>query len=72
MRHNGWNYICKSFDLKTTIFAFIFHRYVTHPLLIEIPEEFINRLEWRVGHILEINEQDNKLVIEKLHGFLGS
>ena len=39
---------------------------------IEIPEEFINRLEWRVGHILEINEQDNKLVIEKLHGFLGS
>ncbi len=39
---------------------------------IEIPEEFINRLEWRVGHILEISEQDNKLVIEKLHGFLGS
>ncbi len=39
---------------------------------IEIPEEFVNKLDWRVGHILEINEQDNKLVIEKLHGFLGS
>ncbi len=39
---------------------------------IEIPEEFVNKLDWRVGHILEISEQDNKLVIEKLHGFMGS
>jgi len=39
---------------------------------IEIPEELINKLDWRVGHILEISEHDNKLVIEKLHGFMGS
>ena len=39
---------------------------------IEIPEELINQLDWRIGHVLEISEQDNKLVIEKLHGFMGS
>jgi len=39
---------------------------------IEIPEELVNKLDWRVGHVLEISEQDNKLVIEKLHGFMGS
>ncbi|MGD2105990.1 MAG: AbrB/MazE/SpoVT family DNA-binding domain-containing protein [Nitrosopumilaceae archaeon] len=39
---------------------------------VEIPEELINQLNWRVGHVLEIREQDNKLVIEKLHGFMGS
>jgi antitoxin component of MazEF toxin-antitoxin module len=39
---------------------------------IEIPKEFITKLDWRDGHILEINEEDNKLVIEKLHGFMGS
>lgn len=39
---------------------------------IEIPEELVNKLDWRVGHVLEISEQENKLVIEKLHGFMGS
>ena len=39
---------------------------------IEIPEELITQLDWRVGHVLEISEKDNKLVIEKLHGFMGS
>lgn len=39
---------------------------------IEIPKEFITKLDWRDGHILEINEKSNKLVIEKLHGFMGS
>lgn len=39
---------------------------------IEIPEELVNKLDWRVGHVLEISEQDDKLVIEKLHGFMGS
>jgi bifunctional DNA-binding transcriptional regulator/antitoxin component of YhaV-PrlF toxin-antitoxin module len=39
---------------------------------IEIPKEFIIKLDWRDGHILEINEQNGKLVIEKIHGFLGS
>ena len=39
---------------------------------IEIPKEFIIKLDWRDGHILEINEQNDKLVIEKIHGFLGS
>lgn len=39
---------------------------------IEIPGEFIQKLEWRNGHILEITEIDDKLVIEKLHGFVGS
>ena len=38
---------------------------------IEIPQEFIKKLDWRDGHVLEINEQDNKLIIEKLHGFIG-
>ena len=38
---------------------------------IEIPEEFVNKFDWRNGHVLEISEQDDKLVIEKLHGFLG-
>lgn len=39
---------------------------------IEIPKEFIVQLDWRDGHVLEISEYDNKLVIEKLHGFMGS
>jgi bifunctional DNA-binding transcriptional regulator/antitoxin component of YhaV-PrlF toxin-antitoxin module len=38
---------------------------------IEIPQEFINKLDWRDGHVLEINEQDNRLIVEKLHGFIG-
>ena len=39
---------------------------------IEIPKEFIVNLNWRDGHILEISEKENKLVIEKLQGFVGS
>lgn len=39
---------------------------------IEIPKEFITKLDWRDGHVLEINEEDSKLVIKKLHGFMGS
>lgn len=39
---------------------------------IEIPEDMVNKLDWRVGHVLEISEKDDKLVIEKLHGFMGS
>ncbi len=38
---------------------------------IEIPEEFVNKFDWRNGHVLEIIEKDNKLVIDKIHGFLG-
>ena len=40
--------------------------------VIEIPKEFIVNLDWRDGHILEIKEKENQLVIEKLHGFVGS
>ncbi len=39
---------------------------------IEVPKEFVTKLDWRNGHILEINLQGEKLVIEKLHGFVGS
>ena len=39
---------------------------------IEIPEEFINKLAWRDGHVLEIVEKDDQLIIEKLHGFVGA
>jgi|GEM_PF-5831543 len=38
---------------------------------IEIPEEYISELNWRNGHILKIDSNDNKLVIEKLSGFMG-
>ena len=33
---------------------------------IEIPEDYISKLGWRNGHILEIDSTDEKLVIEKL------
>ena len=39
---------------------------------IEIPKDFVIKLDWRNGHILEINMEGEKLVIEKLHGFMGS
>ena len=39
--------------------------------LIEIPEEYVSKLGWRNGHILEITDDKEKLVIEKLHGFMG-
>ena len=39
---------------------------------IEIPPDFISKLGWRNGTILEIKLQNDHLVIEKLHGFMGS
>ena len=39
---------------------------------IEIPQELIDKLQWMPGFILEINEENDKLIIEKLHGFMGS
>jgi len=38
---------------------------------IEIPEEYISKLGWRKGHILKIDVENNKIVIEKLSGFMG-
>ena len=39
---------------------------------IEIPKDFVTKLDWRAGHVLEINLQGEKLVIEKMRGFMGS
>ena len=39
---------------------------------IEIPEEIINKLEWMSGFVLEISAEKDRLIIEKLHGFMGS
>ncbi|MFQ5497472.1 MAG: hypothetical protein ACE5DU_06260 [Nitrosopumilus sp.] len=39
--------------------------------LIGIPEQFLSKLGWETGHILKIDTEDNKLVIEKLSGFMG-
>ncbi|MGH1521227.1 MAG: hypothetical protein ACRBB2_02485 [Nitrosopumilus sp.] len=39
--------------------------------LIEIPEEYVSKLGWRNGHILDITDDKEKRVIEKLHGFMG-
>jgi bifunctional DNA-binding transcriptional regulator/antitoxin component of YhaV-PrlF toxin-antitoxin module len=38
---------------------------------IEIPEEFIEKLGWRNGTILEIDVEHSQAVIKKLHGFVG-
>ena len=38
---------------------------------IEIPDEYISEMGWRDGHILKIGSDKNKLVIEKLSGFMG-
>ena len=38
---------------------------------IEIPKEFLIKLDWRDGHILEINMQGEKLVIEKTSWLYG-
>ena len=38
---------------------------------IEIPEEYISKLGWRNGHVLEVVDKEEKLIIEKLHGFVG-
>jgi hypothetical protein len=39
---------------------------------IEVPEDFVTKIDWRNGHVLEINLQGEKLVIEKLHCFMGA
>lgn len=39
---------------------------------IKIPQDLIDKLQWREGLILEINEEKDKLIIEKMHGFVGS
>jgi bifunctional DNA-binding transcriptional regulator/antitoxin component of YhaV-PrlF toxin-antitoxin module len=38
---------------------------------IEIPEEYVSKLGWRNGHVLKIDANTNKIVIEKLSGFMG-
>jgi len=38
---------------------------------IEIPEEYVSELDWRNGHVLKIDADGKKLVIEKLSGFMG-
>ena len=38
---------------------------------IEIPEEYVSKFGWRNGHVLKIDTDDDKIVIEKLTGFMG-
>ena len=38
---------------------------------IDIPEEFLAKLEWEDGIILKIDTNDNKILVEKLSGFVG-
>ena len=38
---------------------------------IKIPEEYVSKLGWKNGHVLKIDADENKLVIEKLSGFMG-
>ena len=38
---------------------------------IEIPEEYVTKLGWENGYLVEIYVDDNKLVIKKLSGFIG-
>lgn len=38
---------------------------------VEIPQECMEELGWRNGHILEIDINDSKAIIKKLHGFVG-
>jgi len=38
---------------------------------INIPEEYISQLGWRNGHILQIDAADEKILIQKLTGFMG-
>ena len=39
---------------------------------IEIPQECIEKLGWRDGHILEIDVQNSQAIIKKLQGFVGA
>ena len=38
---------------------------------INIPEEYVSQLGWRNGHVLQIDAADEKIVIQKLSGFMG-
>jgi len=38
---------------------------------INIPEESVSSLGWRNGHVLQIDTADEKIVIQKLSGFMG-
>ncbi len=38
---------------------------------ISIPEEYVSQLGWRNGHVLQIEIADQKIVIQKLSGFMG-
>ncbi|WP_179372385.1 hypothetical protein [Nitrosopumilus ureiphilus] len=38
---------------------------------IEIPEEDISELGWRNGYVLKIDAESNRIIIEKLSGFMG-
>ena len=38
---------------------------------IKIPEEYVSKFGWRTGHVLKIDADDDKIVIEKLTGFMG-
>jgi len=38
---------------------------------IEIPEEFVTKLNWRHGFVLKIDSDDSKVTVEKLSGFMG-
>jgi bifunctional DNA-binding transcriptional regulator/antitoxin component of YhaV-PrlF toxin-antitoxin module len=38
---------------------------------INIPEEYASKLGWRNGHVLQIDVVDEKIVIQKLSGFMG-
>ena len=38
---------------------------------IEIPEEYVSKLGWATGYVLKIDADDDKIVIEKLTGFMG-
>ena len=38
---------------------------------IEIPEEYVSKFGWKNGHVLKIDADDDKIVIEKLTGFMG-
>lgn len=38
---------------------------------VEIPQECMEKLGWRNGHILQIDVENSQAVIKKLQGFVG-
>jgi len=38
---------------------------------INITEEYVSQLGWRNGYVLQIDVIDEKIVIQKLSGFMG-